>query len=427
MKPALAIVLASLAAGCASGVRPNADPPRLRIGLTTEPNSLSPLLALNDYEQLTDRLIFDVLVTADAGGRRLVPRLAAVVPSVENRGFSRGGRTLTYHLRRNVRWQDGVPFTSKDVAFSYAAIMNPANNVPNRHGYDLIASVATPDPYTVVFSMKRPFGPAVASLFSDTVPNAILPAHLLGREKNLNRIPFNDRPVGTGPYRVVRWDRGDRIELEANDDYYLGRPKIARLSIRFASDENAMIDLVRTHAVDLYTQASVNAYGRLKTIPDVATALGDAHAASTVLINTTRPILRDVRVRRAIAAAIDKRAIVKNFVFGAGLVATGDLPPFMWASNPHLQADDFDPQRARTLLRQAGWKPGKDGIAVKAGRRLALDFAYARITSPRASSRCSSNRRCAPPASSSDSRATRRSRCSTPMPPEASIKPARST
>ncbi len=149
--------------------------------MTTEPNSLSPLFALNDYEMFVDRLAFDVLVTTGADGRTLVPRLAAVVPTQQNGGISRDGLTITYRLRRNVKWQDGAPFTSADVKFSYDAMMNPANNVPNRHGYDQIRDVRTPDRYTVVLRMKRPYAPATTNLFGDETPNAILPQHLLAR------------------------------------------------------------------------------------------------------------------------------------------------------------------------------------------------------------------------------------------------------
>ena len=345
--------------------------------MTTEPNSLSPLFALNDYENVVDRLVFDVLVTVDASGRRLVPRLAAVVPTRQNGGVSPDGRTLTYRLRHDVRWHDGVPFTSRDVAFSFSAIMNPANNVPNRHGYDQVAKVDTPDPYTAVFRLKQPYAPAVTTLFSDNEPSPILPAHLLEREPNLNRIAFNQLPVGTGPYKVVRWDRGQSVELIANDRYYLGKPKIARISVRVIPDENTMVNQLRTHELDLFAEASVNAYGQLRSIPGVRTALTDLHGASNVLINTTRPDLRDARVRHAIAAAIDRRAIVRDFAFGAGDVATADLPSFMRAYDPRVRADAYDPARARALLREAGWLPGGDGIVAKGVHKLSLTFAYA--------------------------------------------------
>ena len=373
----LAVLATALLAACTrttTSEQPQGLP--LRIGLTAEPTSLSPLLALSDYEQSVDRLLFDVLVTVDPQGRT-VARLAAVVPSLRNGGISRDGRTLTYHLRHGVLWHDGVPFTSADVAFTYRAIMNPANNVASRHGYDLIASVATPDRYTVIFHMKRPYGPAVTTLFSDIEPGGILPEHVLGREPSLNRVSFNATPIGTGPYTFVRWKRSDSIELAANDAYYLGRPKIRRLSVRFIPDESSMIDLMRTHEIDLFTEASVNGYAQLKTIPNVVARLSDEHAAANVLLNNTRPDLRDVRVRRAIAAAIDKASIVKKYIAGAGTVATADLPSFMWASDPHVHAIAYDPVRARALLRAAGWTPGPDGIVTRGGRRLALEFAYA--------------------------------------------------
>ncbi len=371
---------AALALALAFSIGPRAvaaDPPALRLGMTTEPGSLSPLFALDDYTNLVDRLAFDVLLTIDQDGRTLVPRLAQTVPSLRNGGISRDGLTLTYHLRRNVKWHDGVPFTSKDVAFSYRAIMNPANNVPNRHGYDQIASVATPDRYTVVFHMKRPYAPALTTLFADNEPSPILPEHLLGKYADLNQVDFNQHPIGTGPFKVLRWTHGQSIELEANDDYYLGRPKLRHVSVRFVPDENTAVNQLRTHELDVFAEMSVNAYGQAKSVPGVTVALTNLHGASNVLINTTRPELRDVRVRRAIAAALDKAAITKNFAYGAGAVASEDLPAFMWAYDPGARSPAYDPSAARALLRSAGWNPGPSGIVTKGGRPLSLTFAYA--------------------------------------------------
>jgi peptide/nickel transport system substrate-binding protein len=345
--------------------------------MTTEPNSLSPLFALNDYEQFVDRLAFDVLVTVGADGRTLIPRLAAAVPTLANGGISADGKAIVYHLRRNVRWQDGAPFTSADVAFSFAALMNPANNVPNRHGYDMVRAVRTPDAYTVIFDMKRAYAPAITNLFGDEAPNPILPRHLLAKYPDLNRVPFNQLPIGTGPFRVVRWDHGQSVELAANDDYYLGKPKLRRISVRFIPDEATMIDELRTHELDLITQGSVNAFRQIKTVPDTTFLLVDNHGASNVLINNTRPLLRDVRVRRAIAYAIDKTTIVERFTAGAATVATEDLPSFMWAYDKNVPAYPYDPARARALLRAAGWQPGPGGIVQKNGRPLSLVFAYA--------------------------------------------------
>ena len=127
----------------------------------------------------------------------------------------------------------------------------------------------------------------------------------------------------------------------------------------------------------MFAQGSVNAYGQIRTLPGIKAALVDIHGASSLLINTTRPAFRDVRVRRAIAYAIDKRAIVERFAFGAGTVATEDLPSFMWAYDPHVPRYDYDPARARRLLADAGWKPGRDGIALKGGQPLSAVLAFA--------------------------------------------------
>jgi peptide/nickel transport system substrate-binding protein len=373
-------LLAALALLLAVAVVPfaaPADPPVLRLGMTTEPGSLSPLFALDDYTNVVDRLAFDVLLTIGEDGRTLIPRLAAGVPSLQNGGISRDGLTLTYRLRRNVKWHDGLPFTSKDIAFSYAAIMNPANNVPNRHGYDQVASVATPDPYTVVFHMKRAYAAALTALFGDAEPSPILPEHLLAKYSDLNQVDFNQHPVGTGPFKVVRWTHGQSLELEANDDYYLGRPKLRHISVRFVPDENTAVNQLRTHELDVFAEMSVNAYGQAKTVPGVKVALTNLHGASNVVLNTTRPDLRDVRVRRAIAAALDKAAITKNFSYGAGTVATEDLPAFMWAYDAGTKSEGYDPNAARALLRAAGWTPGPSGIVRKGGRPLSLTFAYA--------------------------------------------------
>jgi len=355
----------------------NATPPVLRIGMPAQPNSLNPIFALFDEETLADRLVFDVLVTVAADGRTLLPRLAAVVPSRENGGISADGLTLTYHLRRGVRWSDGAPFTSRDVKFSYQAIENPNNNVGNRHAYDLIRSVSTPDDYTVVFRMKSVYAPALTDIFSDETPGGIIPAHLLAKYRDLNQVPFNQSPVGTGPYKVVRWDRGQSVEYVRNDAYYLGRPKIERISLRFVPDEANAVNQLRTGELDLFTQGSINAYGLAKNVAGIATALVDIHGASNLLINTTRAQFKDVRVRRAIAYAIDKAAIARRVTFGAGTVATEDLPAYMWAYEPNVQRYDYDPARARALLKAAGWIPRPDGIVVKNGAPLTAVLAFA--------------------------------------------------
>jgi peptide/nickel transport system substrate-binding protein len=321
-------------------------------------------------------MAFDRLVTPDVTGKKLLPRLARVVPSVENGGISRDGKTIVYHLRRDVHWQDGVAFTSRDVAFSFAAMNDPKNDIVNRLGFDLIARVETPDAFTVIVHLRKPFAPAITTFFGDGNTTAVLPAHLFGRGVDFNRAAFDALPIGTGPFRIVRWLRGQQVELEAFDGYYLAKPKLRRIVVRFVSDEQTAIDLLRTHEVDVFSLASVGAYRNLRTVPGIAIALTENHGASTLTMNNARAPLRDVRVRRAIVAAIDKVSLAQKITGGAGTPATEDLPDVMWAYDPHVHAQAYDPVAARALLREAGYEPGVDGIVSKDGKALQFVLAF---------------------------------------------------
>ena len=171
----------------------------LRIGIQASPDTLQPLLTSDTTDKMIGRLMFDPLVSVDASGKHAVPVLAARVPTLANGDIARDGRSITYRLRHGVRWQDGAPFTSRDVAFSWRAILNPANNVSSRGGYDLVTSVATPDAYTAVFHLKERYAPAVDTLFAESdTPMFIVPEHLLGRPPNVNAAAFNVAPIGHG-------------------------------------------------------------------------------------------------------------------------------------------------------------------------------------------------------------------------------------
>lgn len=345
--------------------------------MSTEPATLNPLLQLNDYENFVTRLAFDQLVTVDADGRTLVPRLAAVVPTLENGGIARDGRRITWHLRHDVRWHDGVPFTSHDVAYSFAAILDPTHNVPNRRGFDLITSVTTPDRYTVVVKMREPFAPAVTWFFGDGSQYAIVPAHVLEREPDFNRSAFGAAPIGTGPFRFVRWSRGQRVAYERFDGYYGGRAKLAKIYVDFVPNESTIVNLLRTHEIDAATLITALAYGRAREIPGLAFASTPIHGAVNLLMNQSHEALRDVRVRRAIALAIDKAALVRKLTFGTATVASADLPDFMWAHDRTLRPLPFDPAGARALLRAAGYRSQPNGIVAKDGRPLVLGLTYA--------------------------------------------------
>jgi peptide/nickel transport system substrate-binding protein len=204
-------------------------------------------------------------------------------------------------------------------------------------------------------------------------PYNIAPAHALAKYPNVNQIPFNQAPVvSDGPFRFVSWQRGDRIVLAANPNFFAGKPRLQRVVVNIVPDENTAINLLRTHAVDYIFQPSINTYPTLKSVPDARIVWMIANAYEGLEFNLTHAGVSDPRVRLAIAHAFDKAGLVSRLTFGQDKVATEDLPDWMWAFDPNVKSYPYDLPAARRLLEQAGFTIGSDGVARKNGQPLAL-------------------------------------------------------
>lgn len=373
--------LAALVVGCSKAgndALPNGDhtwtqPGVLRVAIQFDLKSLNPLLSSDTTDGFVTRLLFEPLLSADPQGNP-VPMLASEVPTFQNGGISKDGLTFTYHLRRNAKWTDGVPVTSADVKWTWQAIMNPNNNVISRHGYDEIRSIDTPDPYTVVVHLKEKFSPFVNTFFAESdQPYPIAPAHILSKYPNINRIPFNSEPtVSDGPFRFAEWSHGNHITFTRNDGFFMGKPKLKRIDVRIVSDENTSVNLLRTHAIDWIFEASAETYPALKNIPDTRIVWMRINGYYYMQFNNARPFLRDVRVRRAIAYAIDKPQLVQTLTYGQDTQASEDIPNWLWAYDPAVKSYPHNVAHARSLLKEAGWSPGADGIMQKNGQPLVL-------------------------------------------------------
>lgn len=385
MKRLLALaVLGALVAGCtqtggaggAGGAGGGDHGGQLRIAIQSDMKNLNPLLSSNTTDGFIARLMFEPLVSANEKGDT-VPMLATAVPTQANGGISKDGLTITYHLRRDAKWTDGVPVTGKDVKWSWQAIMNNNNNIISRHGYDFIKALDTPDDYTVVVHLKQKFAPFVNTFFADSdQPYPVAPAHVLSKYPNINQIPFNVDPnVTDGPFKFVRWVHGDHVELAANDQFFMGKPGLRSIYIRIVPDENTIRSLLRTHDIDWMFEASINNYPELKDMPGVKLVFVDVNGYEDIQVNVQRPYLQDVRVRQALAYAVDKTRIIQTLTFGQQKAAIEDQPPFMWSFDPNLKDYPHDPNMAKQLLQQAGWTPGPDGIMTKNGERLTLVMA----------------------------------------------------
>ena len=374
------LVLASL--GCVScsqaGRAPSGTAPAstVRFALAADPQSLDPLFAhidANSVEQQVARLAFEPFIDVDERGTP-VPVLLDRIPTVENGGLSRDGRTITYVLRRGVRWQDGVAVSAHDVVWTLHAILDDRNPVRSRAGYDRVAKAEALNDRTVRITLKEPWAPAVATLFSyGTAPQYVLPAHLLEKEPKLETSAFSAHPVGDGPYRFVSWARGDHLAYEANPSYWRGAPKVARLDVRIVPDPGTNFTLLQSGGLDwnLMSPSQRQSLGKpaqlaFRTVP-LALVAG-------IAINVTRPPLDDVRVRRAIAASIDRASISAKITFGRYPVVDTAQPLSSWARDASVHEPAYDPAAADRLLDAAGWKRGADGVRTKDGKPLALTY-----------------------------------------------------
>ncbi|MGB6518391.1 MAG: peptide ABC transporter substrate-binding protein, partial [Candidatus Cybelea sp.] len=367
-------MLACFVTACVKAGPPLSHRGTLVIAVLQEPASLNPLYLQGGIAHAISELSYSYLTNYDSNGN-VVPRVALTVPSLTNGGISPDGKRIVYHLRRDVSWQDGATLNSRDVIFTYRAIMDPLNAVPSRYGYDRVASVAAPNPYTVILKLKRRFSPIVENFFGGDSNYPILPAHLLAKYAGLDRVAYNAAPIGSGPYRFVRWVRGDRLEMSANPRYYAARPEIGRISLRFIHDPSTTINQLLTNEVDATFSADVSKIAALRSIPHHRIVITPIPSFCALSFNLTDPIAKNLAVRQAFALAIDRHALVAKVAHGVYDADTPMRGLFTWAFDRHPGGLPYDPWRAKALLTKDGWVAGADGMRIKNGRRLELQLA----------------------------------------------------
>lgn len=330
----------------------------LRIADWSEPTSLNPLLAHDQDTIGLDLLVVQTLVGLSRENR-LVPILVTRVPSRVNGDISRDGLTITYHLRPEVRFADGTPLRSSDVAFTFRAILDPRNPVLSQDAYRRVASLGTPDAHTVVVRLRSPWNAAVRELFAESdFAFGILPAHAFATTE-LQRAPWERRAFGTGPFRVAQWRRGDRIILEPNP-YFSPRPRLARIEVRMIPDLNAVTIALRTGEADVarITAAEVPQVAGLPGLRVTPTAI---NGTDSLALQTANRPTDDARVRRAIADALDVPDI-ENAFHRLYVPAGAFLPPVFPWHDGSLRPIVRNAAESARLLDSAGWR-------VQGGRR----------------------------------------------------------
>ena len=346
----------------------------LRIAQVQEPAALDPLLLNGTVALEYAALIYSYLLKFDDRGE-LVPDLAIEVPSLANGGVSKDQRHITYHLRHGVKFSDDVELTAQDVVFTNDAVNNPKNLIQSRLGYDQIAAVQAVDRYTVEVTLKKPYAPILALFCAPGNVYPIIPKHVLAKYPDINKIDFNAHPIGSGPFTVIEWRRGDRVILAANEHYWKGKPQIARIEIRFSPDYNALVNRLDAGDVDAGFNIDPAVVPQLRQNTNLNVAYTPLDGLGSLIFNMQDPVMVDVRVRRALSMAIDVPAMVAKASQGIYSAKDAGRGLFKWAYNSKvLKMPPYDPDAARKLLDAAGWKAGPDGIRAKNGRPLEITF-----------------------------------------------------
>jgi peptide/nickel transport system substrate-binding protein len=345
----------------------------VRLAVSEEPNSLLRMFSNQSSADDVTALLYEPFFRFDDRGR-VVPALATEFPTLANGLISRDGLRVTFPLRPNAVWSDGVPVTSRDVIFTWHAIVDGHNPVVYTAGYDTIKKIVADGPHRVTFVLRQPFSPVVY-LFSEGT-FAPLPAHLLERDQSLVNIPYDTKPVGDGPFVLEQWLHGSDIIFAANPRYWRGAPHLREIDMKIVPDPTTQLAMLRTGEIDVVDGVPPNLASTLRNVPHiwVQTQLQDNYRHLD--FNLRNPILRDVSVRRAIARAIDARKIIDDVYGGYGVSAATDIPPFSWAAT-NLAPLPYDPDGARRILDADGWRLGSDGVRYKEGRPLALSISTA--------------------------------------------------
>jgi peptide/nickel transport system substrate-binding protein len=375
-----ALVAVATVTGCSrvttastNGLHPWTLPDRLRLASTEEPDSLNKLFANSDASDQVANLISAPVFRYDDHGD-YAPEMATVVPTLANGGISRDGKTITLHLRHGMQWSDGAPLDARDLRFTWRAVMNPRNNTRLRTGWDDITAIDLPDNDTAIVHLREPYAAILGIFALGGAGYPPLPEHILGTLADLNRADFNEHPISSGPYVLAKWDHGSALEFDANPKYWRGAPAIAHISYRIIPNADTLFAAMQTHDVDVDVDSITETQIRqLPSLTGFATQKRMVGNYRHITFNTKKPTLNDVRVRRAIAEAVNWDRLNATVFHGYNVRATSDILPGSWAA-PSIPPFRFDLAAAKKLLDAAGWTPGPDGIRRRNGLRLAIDI-----------------------------------------------------
>ena len=302
------------------------------------------------------RMSFNGLIDYDAQGN--------IVPSIATSWkISDDGLTYTFQLRQDVKWHDGKALTAEDVKFTYEKILDPQIASRFNLNFQAVKDIQTPSPSTVVVTLKGPDPVFLANLWA-----GIIPKHIWEKE-DFAKSPYNISPVGSGPWKLKEWVRGDHMIFEANPDYFQGRPYLDRVIVKVIPDATVAFAALEKGDVDYFPFTGViggppyQLVNRLKQSPRLEVKVFDVVSTQRLFFRNDKPPFNNLKVRQAVAHAINKQFIVDKLLFGYGQITHSEVPSALpWAHNPEVPQYNYDVAKANQLLDEAGYPRGAGGI-----------------------------------------------------------------
>ncbi|MCG2711612.1 MAG: peptide-binding protein [Candidatus Omnitrophica bacterium] len=320
--------------------------------------TLVPILASDSASGQICSMIFNGLVKYDKD-------LILIGDLAESWTVEENGLVIIFHLRKNVRWHDGALFSAEDVEFTYKALINPQVRTPYSGDFQKVENMEIIDPFTIKVTYKEAFSPGLSSWGMN-----IMPKHILENE-DLNNSAFGRRPIGTGPYKFKEWKTQEFVVLEANDDYFEGRPYIDKYILKVIPDPATMFLELQSRGIDSMGLTSLQ-YARQTDSPffkrEYQKFRYQGFSYTYMGYNLLDEKFSDVRVRRAINHAVNKKELIDGILLGLGTECTGPFAARSWAYNNDVRSALYEPVKALELMKEAGWVPNKDGILQKNGQ-----------------------------------------------------------
>jgi peptide/nickel transport system substrate-binding protein len=312
--------------------------------IESSPTNLDPRIGIDAQSERIDELIFDDLLNRDDH--------LNVTPGLAERWEIPDPLTYIFHLRQGVKFHDGRSLTSRDVKFTFDSMLEGKIRTTRAAAYRYVDRVDAPDDYTVVFRLKQPFSTLLWNLSDGAM--GIVPYGALDE--------MTEHPIGSGPFRFVSAEPDKEVILERNDNYWGEKAHVPRVRFAVVPDTTTRALELRKGSADIVSNALTS---DMILALEKEPALEVQHAPGTVLaylaFNVRDPILRDVRVRHALAYAIDRRPMIKYLWRDFAQPADSILPPQSWAYDADIPKYNYDPEKARRILDTAGY-PAVNGI-----------------------------------------------------------------